>query len=281
VTPSIDEADHAFHLSAGYDSPRWDFSVKYTEAGEGFNPEVGFLARTGFRKPEGFIMRTFRPSSLLGLLEIRPHVTYRGFWKPDGFQETGYLHVDNHLEWRNGYELHTGVNFTREGLREAFEIFPDVFVPPGEYEHAELQLVFITNQAASLSFEGRANIGGFFGGDRVALTPSLKGRVGETFQAEVEWSRNDIDLPAGSFVVNLARARVSYSFTPRVFVQALLQYNDKIDNWSTNLRLGWLQTANTGLFVVYNENRDTLSGGVGVRNRSLTVKFSRLLDLLD
>ena len=64
---------------------------------------------------------------------------------------------------------------------------------------------------------------------------------------------------------------------------ALLQYNDVVDNWSTNLRLGWLQTANTGLFVVYNENRATDPDplGLGVRDRSLTVKFSRLFDLLD
>jgi hypothetical protein len=66
-------------------------------------------------------------------------------------------------------------------------------------------------------------------------------------------------------------------------VQALLQYNDVIDNWSTNLRFGWLQAANTGLFVVYNENRDTERDplGIGVRDRSLTIKYSHSFDLLD
>ncbi len=65
-------------------------------------------------------------------------------------------------------------------------------------------------------------------------------------------------------------------------MQALLQYNDTIDNWSTNLRFGWLQTANAGLYVVYNENvgvgdaRDT-----GVRDRSVILKLSRVLDLLN
>ena len=83
------------------------------------------------------------------------------------------------------------------------------------------------------------------------------------------------------FVTNLLKLRLSYSFTPRLYLQALVQYNDVIDNWSTNLRLGWLQTANTGLFVVYNENRDPTSGGVGLRDRSFTVKYSRTFDLLD
>jgi hypothetical protein len=58
--------------------------------------------------------------------------------------------------------------------------------------------------------------------------------------------------------------------SPRLYLQG-----------STNLRPGWLQTANTGLFVVYNENRATDRDPLGVRDRSLTIKYSRLFDLLD
>ena len=60
-------------------------------------------------------------------------------------------------------------------------------------------------------------------------------------------------LPEGDFITNLVRLRVSYSFTTRVFVQALVQYNDRADLWSMNFRFGWLQAANTGLFIVYND----------------------------
>ena len=82
------------------------------------------------------------------------------------------------------------------------------------------------------------------------------------------------------FVTNLARARVSYSFTPRIFTQALVQYNDNADIWSANLRFGWLQAANTGLFVVYNDTRGLVSStDPHVGGQSLIVKFSRLFDL--
>ena len=73
--------------------------------------------------------------------------------------------------------------------------------------------------------------------------------------AELAYQRNDVDLPQGDFVTNLARLRVSYSFTPRIFAQSLIQYNDRADVWSMNVRVGWLQAANTGLFVVYNDTR--------------------------
>ena len=163
----------------------------------------------------------------------------------------------------------------------AFEIYPGVFVPPGTYDNAEVQVVGITNQGAPLSLESRVTVGGFFGGSRVSGIATLRGRVGGSFNAYADYSRNDVELPEGDFVTNLLKLRVSYSFTPRLYLQALVQWNDVTSNWSTNLRLGWLQTANTGLFVVYNENRDPTDGGAGLRDRSFTIKYSRMFDLLE
>ena len=282
-TPGRSGRDHAFNLGASLSAPAWELNAEYTEVGANFNPEVGFLARRDFRKPEGVVMYRHRVSDFLGLLEVRPHASYRGYWKPDGFQESGFLHVDNHLEWKSGWELHTGINFTREGVRQPFEIYPGVQVPPGTYDHREAMLVGITNQGAPASLEVRVTAGGFFGGSRVSTQGVLRGRIGEPFNAWLDYARNDVSLPGGRFVTNLLKARLSYSFSPRLYVQALVQYNDVIHNWSTNLRLGWLQTANTGLFVVYNENRATEQDplGIGVRDRSLTIKYSRLFDLLD
>lgn len=291
LTPNINGDEHAFKLGGSYDSQAWLVQANYTEVGDYFNPEVGFLSRrrtqagalsaSGYRKPDGLILYRYRPENFLKLHELRPHVSYRGFWNFQGFQETGFLHIDNHFEWKSGYEFHTGVNFTREGLTEAFEIYPGVLVPPGTYDHAEVQLVFITNKGAWWSYETTFIRGGFFGGDRMALAQALRLRYRETFNVELGWNRNDLDLPGGDFVTNLGRARLSYSFTPRFFLQGLLQYNDRDDIWATNLRLGWLQAANTGLFVVYNETRDTAEEAPGLRDRSFVVKYSRLFDLLD
>ncbi|MFQ5737807.1 MAG: DUF5916 domain-containing protein [Acidobacteriota bacterium] len=282
ATPDLDGDNYAFKVGARYNSEAWLLQANYTELGRNFNPEVGFLRREGgYRKPDFLIFHRYRPAHLWGIHEFRPHVSYRGFWTPDGFQQTGFLHIDNHTEWKNGYEIHTGINFTREGVLEPFEIFPGVIVPPGTYDHKEAQIVAFTNQGAWLSFRFRTTAGGFFGGDRLALRPSMRLRIGDTFNTQLSWTRNDIDLPGGSFVTNLGRLRVSYSFTPRVFVQALIQYNDRADIWSSNFRFGWLQSANTGLFVVYNDTRELGVPSSDLPDRSLVIKFNRILDLLN
>jgi hypothetical protein len=281
-TPGADQGEHAFRLGANYDSPRWSYSASYTEVAPDFNPEVGFLTRRGYRKPSFFVMRRIRPENLLGLLEIRPHASYNGYWDFDGFQETGFLHLDTHWEWRSSWEVHTGINFTREGVKEPFEIYPDIWVSPGTYDNVEAQIVFYTNRGAPVSFNLHSNFGGFFGGDRVSVSPNLRFRIGETFNAELGWSFNDIDLPEGAFRANLGKLRLSYSFTTLINLQALIQYNDRDDIWGANLRFAWLRTANSGLYVVFNQNQDIYSSGYGWTrtDRSFIVKYTYLFDLL-
>lgn len=289
-TPGVTRYDHAFNLRTRILYPKWDLDVGFQEVGAGFNPEVGFLTRSGYRKPDVRVMTRFRPKDFIKLQEVRPHATLRGFWgldpqtgNPYGFQETGYAHLDNHWQFKDSTEVHTGMNLTREGLRVPFEIFPGIFVPPGTYDNAEAQLVYMSNQGAPFSVNLQTFIGGFFSGDRVTINPTLRLRPSEIFQMEVAYSRNDVNLPQGDFETNLWRTRVSYSFNTRLFTQALVQYNDRADIWSMNLRFGWLQAANTGLFIVYNDSRglyDLYPNRPERTDRSLTIKFSRMFDVL-
>ena len=281
VTPGVTSGEHAFRVNAKYASPIWELEADLTQVGDNFNPEVGFLSRRGYRSPQGRIQRRLHPKDFLGIYEFRPHVSYRGFWDFDGYQQSGYLHIDNHTEWRNGYELHTGVNLTQEGVTEPFEIFPGVTVPKGDYEHTEALIVFYTNQAAWLSFQSRLTAGGFFGGKRVSWEPSMRLRFGETFNTQVYWSMNDVSLPDGDFLSQLVRIRVSYSFSPRMNLQALIQYNNAANLWSTNLRFSLLQAANTGLFIVYNETQDIEPTLLGIPGRSLAIKYNRIFNLFD
>ena len=111
------------------------------------------------------------------------------------------------------------------------------------------------------------------------IRSSVRYRVGDSFNTEFSLSRNAYDLPGGKFVTNLMMVRTSYSFTPRVFIQSLLQYNDKADLWSSNLRLGILGQANTGLFLVYNDTHGLGGFSPAAAGRSLTLKYSHFFDV--
>ncbi len=280
-TPGLSGDDHAGMIKGDYDSERWAWNLAYTEVAENFNPEAGFLTRGNFRSPSGYILRRIRPAdNRYKLHEIRPHVSYSVFEDFDGFKESAFLHIDSHFEFKSSAEIHTAINFKQDGLIDPFEIYPGVIVPVGSYHNSEFALVLQSDAGKPLDLGARITSGGFFNGDRLAFSPYLNWRLGDNFSTTLEWSRNDVELDTGDFVANLGRLRLSWSFTPQLTLQALMQYNDVSENWSSNLRFSWLRTANTGLFVVLNDLEGFGDYAGDQPNRSLLIKYNYLFDVL-
>ncbi|WP_181899437.1 DUF5916 domain-containing protein [Flagellimonas nanhaiensis] len=279
VTPGIEDNDHAFKILGNYNWDGWDLRAGYTEVGEGFNPEVGFLQRTAFRKPEFLVLKAHRFQNAGKLLEIRPHVSYRGYWNFDDQLITGFLHVDNHWEFKSGFEVHTGINFTTERVVEDFNI-SDVTVPMGNYKNEELQLIIITNPNTAFSFDTRTIIGGYFNGHQISNSGTARYRIGDRFNSSLTFRHSDIQLDTGNLTALVGGLRLSYSFTPRIFLQSLIQRNNISNVTSVNARFGWLQNANTGLFVVFNvvKDDDLIDG---IDNQVLTIKYTHRFDLLN
>ena len=139
-----------------------------------------------------------QPGTFWKFHELRPHANFDAYWNFAGLMETGRLHLDQHWQLRAGHEFHTGMNLNREGVITPFDTFRPVFVPAGNYEESEAQLVAFTNQGAPLSTRMRLTFGGFFGGSRVVVAPQVRFRISDVFNTEVNWSRNDISLPGGA-----------------------------------------------------------------------------------
>ena len=278
-TPGKTDKDGGFSLKMNYDSGEWVGRANYTEIEDNFNPEVGFLSRKNYKKEQYYIMRRYRPADLYGLLEVRPHVMLMNYNDFNGFKETGFDHYDIHWEFKNGYRIDTGMNVTTQGVKQAFDIVNDVTIQPGTYDHKEAQIVFHTNKAAPLSFSIRNYIGGRFGGDRKSIQPTITYRFGENFTSEFSVKHNNYDLPVGSFVTNLTKLRLSYSFTPKMLLQALVQHNSGDDTVSTNFRFSWLQTATSGLYIIYNEFDDSSFGALP-KSKEFSIKYSYMFDAL-
>ena len=281
-TPEMDGADMAWDATAGWASRNWRANATIREIGENFNPEVGFLPRRGHRYYQAFGMWYARPKRFFR--EIRPHVSYFTYRTvregvARGFNESSRWHVDSHWEWHSGMELHTGANYVTEGLYELFEIpGTDVVVPAGTYAGWESQVVFFTDRSRTLSFNSRFNWGSFLSGNRKSTSADVTIRRGERSSATFRLAYNDVRLPQGEFTATLAGVNLGYFFTPRIYLQSLIQYSDQIDQWSANVRFGWLTTAGTGLFVVYNDVQGIgdVSGPVG---RSVFIKYTRQIDV--
>ena len=83
--------------------------------------------------------------------------------------------------------------------------------------------------------------------------------------------------PAARFRNDLVPLKISYAFTSLANLQGLIQYNRQTSSISSNIRLALLNRSGTGLFVVYNDRRDTSSFTPDeLLGRSFIVKYTRL-----
>jgi len=277
-TPGLEGREHALNLRGEYQKRQGRVWLGFTEVGDSFNPEVGFLTRDDYRNLETGFFLNIR-NDISWLRELRPHITYRGFWDFDGFKETEQIHFDSHVDFENGAFFSPAFNRTVEGLTEPFEIYPGIVVPPGAYSNWEAAWRWNTNLARPLSYEGGLDYGGFLSGDRRGYESTVNFRYRSKVITSLTWRYNDIDLLEGSFVTNLGQVKVSYNFTPLIYLQALVQYNDRIDAWSSNVRFSWLNTAGTGLFLVYNDTEGLGDVLIGPQNRSFIVKYTHQFDI--
>jgi hypothetical protein len=124
-----------------------------------------------------------------------------------------------------------------------------------------------------------AEHGTFYSGHKTAVTVGRgRANLSSRFSMEPTYSVNWVDLAEGSFTTHLLGSRVTYTMTPLMFATALVQYNSGSNVVSANIRLRWEYRPGSELFVVYNEERDTLGGRFAdLSNRALIVKINRLL----
>jgi hypothetical protein len=278
-TPSLSGSTSSWHFGGNYSTRQWEFGAAVRQADEGFNPEVGFLERPGFRFYSLRVLRHLRTPRLPWFREARPHLTFRQYDDPDGAPQSRLIHIDSHMLFANGafFEV-PGFNVVREGFRTPFEIAPGVVLQPGVYDWMEWAMNFNTNLSAPFSVGGRAVAGGFYTGHRAGLSANLTARPSPRFDAQFRLNVERVHLEEGDFDRVLLGLRVAYAFTPRIYLQSLTQYNNQTHAFAANVRFSWLGPAGTGLFIVLNEGRET---GTNSRplERAVVVKFTRQIDL--
>ena len=280
-TPNLTGDDLGYSARAGYSTGDWNNSWRYVQVGPALNPEVGFLNRTGgYRFYDMTLMRYVRNASWPWFKQWNPHVAYTGYYGFDGFYQSGRIHIDmTEVELASGTRFGPELNVYHEGLTAPFEISPGVKLPAGSYDYFSPGLDWTFDPSAPFSFVLRGDFGPFYNGTRNGGSVTATYRRGASLSTSLLFDYNDVKLDQGPFTRRLIGTRVGYFFTPRVFVQSLVQYNNQARVWTANARFAWLGTAGTGLFVVLNDGEEANGFFRWGRTqaRSVVVKFTRQL----
>ena len=122
----------------------------------------------------------------------------------------------------------------------------------------------------------KVSAGEFWDGRSWSAEGGFELRPNYHVDVNLTFSRNNVDLPAGDFKTTLVGLRLLYAFTSNAFLNSFLQYNATTSEFSSNTRFNIIHRPLSDLYVVYNEQRNTVSGLLVARG--VTLKFTDLFD---
>ena len=281
-TSGISGRDQSYQGRFDYGADRYGLSVEHLLVEDNFIPEVGFLRRDNFRRTWAFGRFSPRPASIDVVRQFVFDASLDYFLTADaGLLETRQVQLGFETEFENSDQVSVRMNDNYELLLAPFSPGGKLSIPVGGYDFTDLRMSYGFGPQRRYSGRVALTTGGYFHGDLTSLDFS-RGRVEVVPQLSIEpsVSLNWIDLPDGSFRTDLVRARVNYTFSPRMFFSGLVQYNSTHDTLGTNLRLRWEYSPGSELFVVYTEEQDTdpirPDRYSQLRNRGFVVKVNRL-----
>jgi hypothetical protein len=274
-TPGLDGGDTAASVRFDWSSPLFEVRSSYFDIGENFNPEMGFVTRTGLRVVDpSFRWTPFFPDSKY-FRSLGPHVNYRYTTDRSGELLSEYTHLDFDAFFKRGDKFSVAYNRLYELLDAPFEISEGIILPPGAYEWSETNLELMSDAGRPIDGSFNYTKGGFWSGDRTEIRVVAGWRPGPRVNVRLSWTRNDIDLPEGAFVTDLASLRVDFDFTTEMSLRSLVQYNSQSDRLLANVRFRYIYVPGSDLYVVYNETQ--LVEDSGLIDRAIIIKAIHLL----
>lgn len=274
-TPGISSGDMAYFARIGFRSQAWDNYIHFMDLQNNFNPEVGFIPRTGIRTGKVKFGPTPRPGKFnIRLMEPMLVVTYTMNQQNELVSRRVHHMVAFHFN--DGTYLNFILNRDLERLDKPFEIRRGLFIPTGTYRFHSFTMQAKTNPAKRFYAYADYVPQTFYGGDRTDYKVGTGVRATRQFSTEIEYRRNDVDLPWGEFEANLGIARVDYAISPKMTLRSLIQYNSSTHETSTSVRFNWIYRPGSDIYLVYNDLRGAMTANMP-RERQLVLKWNYLL----
>jgi hypothetical protein len=233
---------------------RLNLGMDYTNIGEGFNPALGFVRRRDMVRwggSAGWSPR-FEESTWARQLTL----SFKGnvVEGQDGARQSNGASFHSGLRFQNGNYVLLGLIHEWERLDHPFPIRPDVEIPLGDYPYNYAGILFRTNDSRELSASGVTHFGEFWNGSWLQYSGGVTWKTGPHLELTASFDRRDIDLPVekGEFDTTILGLEVLGAVSRSLFANALVQYDSDSESVQANVRINWIHTPGSDLFVVLN-----------------------------
>jgi uncharacterized protein DUF5916/cellulose/xylan binding protein with CBM9 domain len=268
----------AFGAELSYPNDPVYSSLEYQEVQDNYNPAVGFLRRTGFRKVQPRLGFQLRPrNDWVRRYDFRGEVDWRVDPETNRTltREVDLKAFDLFTNSQDRIQVH--ILPTYDSLQEDFEIATGITLPIGhDYTFTRYRLDGNTADRRIVSVRPLIEWGNFYSGDRreLRLDVTLRPRPGLLFTVAGE--QNRVRLAEGAFTTRLYRFVTETELNPLISLVNNIQYDSQSSVLGWQSRFRWIIKPGNDLYFVYINNwqDDPLSHRMYTLERRATSKIS-------
>ncbi|WP_420398850.1 DUF5916 domain-containing protein [Flagellimonas sp.] len=290
ITPENHKDTHFYGFDGYYSSKRLRTGWTLNVVGDNYITELGINPRL-----ENYNAET-EETVRLGYTLINPWLRYLTFvedenkklnyhglrtWhnlylNSDGTFNESQNNVGWDFEYRNTARMIVLTRFRKVDLMFPTSLLGDDFtpIPIGEYNFPWGELRYSSDVRKKFVWKANLAYGQFFNGTRNGAMVEGSYRLRPWGSFGITYDYNDIRLAEGygEDKIHLMRFNGDISFSNKLFLRNVVQYNTQGDNVSVFSRLQWRYSPMSDIFLIYNENHDT--AGLGIKNRSVVLKVT-------
>ncbi|MEX0609278.1 MAG: DUF5916 domain-containing protein [Balneolaceae bacterium] len=256
--------DKAGHVDLSLNNDLYGASMAYTTVGANYAPALGFVRRLNMRQYSTSLSYNpaIRSEALPFIGRIRLSTAFDYFEDQQGELETTDLRGSATMEFsqRDNIGFHYQRQFER--LILPFYIRPDAVIPAGDYTFNQFSFRGDTDDSRRTFFSGEISTGEFFNGNRTDFGGKIGFRQSQylTMEGGIEHSIINLPVSNGEFDATTLSLSVLGAFSRDLFTKTLIQYDNFSRNLQANIRVDWIHTPGSDLFLVYNTSYHFASG---------------------
>ena len=266
------QKSNAFFIGGDWRTNLFRLDGSYTDIGEDFNPEVGYIQRTDVRRFRGAGSYTPWPDAF-GIREIQIGPEIDLVLTQENELETQEITFDTEFEFKTGDDIGFQVKNTIENLDVGFNL-QGKEIPEGDYNFTSFQVSASTSSSRMIAGQLQVEFGNFYSGMRRGFLIDATARPTAKLSIEPFIEFNRITLLGEEFDANAFGGRINYSFSTTLFAKLFSQWSTDTDVLSANFLINYIYRPGSDFYLVLNQTYDTRDGGVAPLDWSVLGKIT-------
>ena len=230
---------------------RYAFILSRLLIDESFAPALGFVPRTDQDRWGGYVAFTPRFESSAWARQLSLEVKGDHVRSRDGAKQTHVLGTGARLTLESGEFANIGFSERFERLELPAHISGRQLAT-GDYRFRRFTAAMRSNDSRTFSGVLQGSVGDFWSGTRTEIGGGATWITGPHLTIGGRYAWNGVSLPVdnGDFSTHLLSANIQGAVSRKLFANALVQWDNRSRELQANIRIDWIHTPGSDLFVV-------------------------------